>query len=194
MEERLLVISSEGSGCVLRAREVLDEGGLDGLTVDSADDEVGETTVVVLISRGTLSESDELGECGGVVACSYVGKLLVEVRHLLAPHAMGKGVLGEGCVEGGLSLVRLGLDLLDPFESGLGHLLSQYGSEVGGEAVAEVCKLRIAGDRGNGEIWVKEVVDEGISKARWDSERWGRRGENRRLRGWSRRFVTLWRV
>ena len=194
MEERLLVISSEGPGCVLRARKVLDERGLDGLTVDGTDDEVGEATVVVLIPGRTFSESDEVGECGGVVACSYVGKLLVEVCHFLAPHAMGEGILGEGCVKGSLPSVRLALDLFNPFEGGLGHLLSQYGSEVGGETVAKVCELRIAGDRGNGEIWVKEVVDEGITEARRDSERWGRRGESRRLRGWSRRLVTLWRV
>ena len=186
MEERLLVISSEGSGRVLRTREVLDEGGLDGLTIDGADDEVGEATVIVLVPCRTLSESDELGECGGVVACSYVGKLLMEVRHFLAPHAVGEGVLGEGCVEGDLSLFRFTLGLLNLLEGGLGHLLSQYGSEVGGEAIAEVCELRIAGDRGNGEIWVKEVVDEGITETRRDSECWGRRGENRRLRGWSR--------
>ena len=194
MKERLLVIPPEGSSSILRPLKVFDEGGLNGLTIDGADDEVGEATVVVLVSCRTFSESDELGECGGVVACSYVGKLLVEVCHLLAPHAMGEGVLGEGCIEGGLSFVRFALDLFDPFEGGLGHLLSQYGSEVGGEAIAEVRELRKAGDRGNGEIRVKEVVDEGITEARWDSERWGRRGDSRRLRGWSRRLVTFWRV
>ena len=107
---------------------------------------------------------------------------------------MGEGVLGKGRVEGGLSFVRLALDLFDPFKGGLGHLLSQYGSKVGGEAIAEVRELCISGDGGNGELWVKEVVDEGITEARRNSERWGRRGESRRLRGRSRRFVTLWRV
>ena len=171
MEERLLVVPSEGSGGILRPIEILDEGGLDGLTVDGTDDEVRESTVVGLVSFGALSESDEVGECGGVVACSYVGKLLVEVRHLLSPHAVSEGVLSEGRVKVGLFAVRLSLDLVDPFEGGLGHLLSQYGSEVGGEAIAEMCELRVTGDRGNGEIRVKEVVDEGVTEARGDLER-----------------------
>ena len=143
------------------------------MAVDGADDKVRQTAVVGLVSGGTFSESDEFGECGGVVACSYVGKLLMEVCHLLSPHAVGKGVLGKGRVEGDLLAVCLSLELFDPLKGGLGHLLSQYGSEVRGEAVAEVGELRIAGDRGNGEIWVKEVVDEGIAEARGDLERWG---------------------
>ena len=186
MEEYFLVVPSEGTSGILCPIEVLDEGGLDGLAVDGTDDKVREAAVVSLISCGTFSESDEFSECGGVVACSYVGKLLVEVCHLFSPHAVGKGVLGEGCVESVLSTVCLPLNLFDPFEGGLGHLLSQYGSEVGGETVAKVCELRVAGVRGNGEIRVKEVVDEGITEARGDLERRGRRGENRRLRGRSR--------
>ena len=144
MEERLLVIPSEGACRVLRPVEVLDKGGLDGLSVDGADDEVREATIIGLESLGTFSESDECGESGGVVACSYVGKLLVEVGHLLSPHSVGKGVFGEGRIEGGLLVICLSLEFINPFEGGLGHLLSQYGSEVGGETITEVCELRIA--------------------------------------------------
>ena len=57
---------------------------------------------------------------------------------------MGEGVFGSGCVEGGLFLIHLASDLVNPFEGGLGHLLSQYGSVFGGEAVSQVLKLCIA--------------------------------------------------
>ena len=179
IEERLLVVPPEGPCSVLCPVEILDEGGLDGLSVDGADNEVGEAAVVGLEALGTFSESDEPGKCGGVVACSYVGKLLVEECDLLSPHPMGEGVLGKGRIEGGLLAVHFALDLVSPFEGSLGHLLSQYGSEVGGEAITELCELRIAGDGRDGEVWVKEVVDEGITEARGDLERRWRWGKNR---------------
>ena len=65
-------------------------------------------------------------------------------------------------------MVRLTLGL---FESGLGHLLSQYGSELGGETVSKVLELGVAGGRGNGEIRVEEIVDEGVVKSRGDLQR-----------------------
>ena len=105
---------------------------------------------------------------GGVVACSYVGKLLLERCHLLSPHPVGEGILGIGRVKGDLFLIRLALDLVSPFEGGLGHLLSQYGSEFGGEAVSQVFELRIAGNRGDGEIQVKEVFDKRIVESKGD--------------------------
>ena len=75
----------------------------------------------------------------------------------------------------------------------MGHLLSQYGSELGGETVSKVLELSVAGGRGNGEIRVKEVVDERVVKSRGDLERWGReRGDgSRRRRGWRSRLVTF---
>ena len=82
---------------------------------------------------------------------------------------MGKGVLGLGSVEVRSSLVRLTLGFL---EGGLGHLLSQYGSELGGEAVPKVLELGVPRGRGNGEIRVKEIVDEGVAKSRGDLQRW----------------------
>ena len=194
MEEGLLIVPPEGPCGILRPVEILDEGGLNGLFVDGADDEVREAAVIGLEAFGAFSQSDEFCECGGVVACSYVGKLLVEECNLLSPHPMGEGVLGKGRIKGGLLAVRFALHLVNPFEGGLGHLLSQYGSEVGGEAVTEVRKLRIAGDGGDGEIRVKEVVDERVAKARGDLECHGRRGTSRQFRGWSRRLVTLWRI
>ena len=136
------------------------------------DDEVGEAAIIGLETLGALSESEEAGERGGVMACSYVDKLLMERCHFLSPHPVGEGVLGIGRVEGGLFLIQLALDLVSPFEGGLGHLLSQYGLEFGGEAVSQVFELCIAGDWGNGEIRVKEVVDEGIVKSRGDLQRW----------------------
>ena len=78
---------------------------------------------------------------------------------------MSKGVLGLGSVEVRSSLVRLTLGLL---EGGLGHLLSQYGSELGGETVSKVFELSVAGGGGNGEIRVEEIVDEGVVKSRGD--------------------------
>ena len=128
VEERLLIIPSEGPCRVLHPVEILDKGGLDGLPVDSADDEVGEAAVVGLEALGTFSESEESRERGGVVACSYVGKLLVKECNFLSPHPMGEGVLGKGHIESGLLAVCFPLDLVNPFEGGLGHLLSQYGS------------------------------------------------------------------
>ena len=148
--------------------EVLDEGGLYGLSVNSTDNEVGEAAVIGLETLGALSESEEACECGGVVACSYVSKLLLERCHLLSPHPVGKGVLGLGCVESGLLLVRLALNLVSPFEGSLGHLLSQYGLEFGGKAVSQVFELRIAGSWGDGEIRVKEVVDKRFVESRGD--------------------------
>ena len=144
MEEELLVVTAEGTCHVLSPFEVFDEGSLYGLSVNGTDDEVGEATVIGLETLGAFSELDESGERGGVMACSYVGKLLLERCHLLSPHPMGEGVSGGGCVKGGLFLVRLALDLVNPFEGGLGHLLSQYGSVFGGEAVPQVFELRIA--------------------------------------------------
>ena len=75
----------------------------------------------------------------------------------------------------------------------MGHLLSQYGSELGGETVPKVFELRVAGGRGHGEIRVKEVVDEGVVKSRGDLQRRGReRGDgSSRRRGWRSRLVAL---
>ena len=103
---------------------------------------------------------------------------------------MGEGVLGLGGVEVRSTLVRFTLGLL---ESGLGHLLSQYGSELGGETVSKVLELSIAGGGGNGEIRVKEVVDERVVKSRGDLQRCRRRGDggSSRRRGWRSRLVTL---
>ena len=81
---------------------------------------------------------------------------------------MGEGVLGLGRIEVCSSLIRLALGFL---ESGLGHLLSQYGSEFGGETISEVLKLGVASGGGNGEIRVKEIVDEGVVKSRGDLQR-----------------------
>ena len=170
VEEELLVFSSQGATRVLSPFDVLNEGGLYGLPVDGANDKVGEAAVVGLKPLGALSESDESGECGGVVACSYVGKSLLEGCHLLSPHPVGEGVLGFGGVEVCPPLVRLTLGL---FEGGLGHLLSQYGSKLGGETIPKLLELGIAGGRGDGEIWVKEVVDEGVVKSRGDLQRRG---------------------
>ena len=103
---------------------------------------------------------------------------------------MGKGVLGLGSVKVCSSLVRLTLGLL---EGGLGHLLSQYGSEFGGETVSKAFELGVPGGRGNGEIRVEEIVDEGVVKSRGDLQRRWRRGgdSSSRRRGWRSRFVTL---
>ena len=76
---------------------------------------------------------------------------------------MGKGALGLGSVEVRSSLVGLALGLL---ESGVGHLLSQYGSEFGGEAISKVLELGVASGGGNGEIRVEEIVNEGVVKSR----------------------------
>ena len=83
--------------------------------------------------------------------------------------------------------------MLGFLESGLGHLLSQYGSEFGGETVPKVLELGVATGGGNGEIWVKEVVDEGVIKSRGDLQRWRReRGDgSSRQKGWRSRFVTF---
>ena len=75
---------------------------------------------------------------------------------------MGEGLLVCDRVEGSLLLIRFFLDLVSPFEGGLGHLLSQYGSGSGGKAVSQVFELRVAEGQGDGEIWVKEVVEERI--------------------------------
>ena len=179
MEEELLVVSSQRAGRVLCPLKVFDEGGLYRLSVNGTDDEVGETAVVGLETLRAFSKSDESGECGGVVACSYVGKLLVEEFDFLSPHLVGEGVFGKGRIESGLLGICFALDLVNPLEGGLGHLLSQYSSEVGGEAITEVCKLRVARDGGDGEVWVKEVVDKGVAEARGDLERHRRRGNSR---------------
>lgn len=68
-------------------------------------DEVGEAAVIGLESFWAFSESDEAGECGGVVACLYVSKLLLEQCHLLSPHPASEGLLGCDRVEGSLPLV-----------------------------------------------------------------------------------------
>ena len=143
VNEDLLVIPSQCACRVLRPLEILDKGGLYHLTINGVDDEVGETTIVGLETFQAFSESDECGECGGVVACSYVGKLLMEECNLLSPHSVGEGVLGKGRIEGGLFVIDVILNLVDPFEGGLGHLLSQYGSEVWGETITKLCELRV---------------------------------------------------
>ena len=65
MEEELLIVTAEGTRHVLSPFKIFDEGGLYGLSVNSADDEVGEATVVGLETLGTFSESDKSGERGG---------------------------------------------------------------------------------------------------------------------------------
>ena len=70
VEEQLLVVPSKRAACVLSPFNILNEGRLYRLSVDGADDEVGEATVVGLEALGAFSESDESGESGGVVACS----------------------------------------------------------------------------------------------------------------------------
>ena len=82
---------------------------------------------------------------------------------------MGEGILGLGGVRVCSPLVRFTLGLL---EGGLGHLLSQYGSELGGETIPQVLELSIARGGGNGEIRVEEIVDEGVIKSRGDLQRW----------------------
>ena len=89
VKEELLVVSSQRAGRILSPFEVFDEGGLNRLSVNGTDDEVGKAAVVGLEAFRTFSESDESGECGGVVACLYVGKLLLEKCHLLSPHVVG---------------------------------------------------------------------------------------------------------
>ena len=170
MNEDLLVFPSECAGRVLSTLDEFDEGGLYGLPIDGTDDEVGETAIVGFVPLRTFSESDEVGECWGVVACSYVGKLLMARGHLFSPHPMGEGVLGLGRVKICSSLIRLTLGLL---KGCLGHLLSQYGSEFGGETVPKALELGVTGGGGNGEIRVKEVVDERVVKSRGDLQRWG---------------------
>ena len=70
VKEQLLVVPSKCTGRVLGPFKILDEGCLYGLSVSSTDNEVGEAAVIGLESLGTLSESEESGERGGVVACS----------------------------------------------------------------------------------------------------------------------------
>ena len=105
VEEQLLIVPAEGPCGVLASVTIFDKGGLYGLPVNGVDDKVGEVAVVSLESLRTFSESDESGECGGVVACSYVGKLLLERCHLLSPHPMGESLPGCGHVKGGLLLI-----------------------------------------------------------------------------------------
>ena len=54
-------------------------------------------------------------------------------------------------------------------------------------------ELGISRGRGNGEIRVKEVVDERVAKSGGDLQRWGReRGDgSSRRRGWRSRLVTF---
>ena len=70
VDKQLLVFSPERAGRVLSTFEVFNEGRLDGLPVNSMDNEVRKAAVVGLEALGAFSESDEAGECGGVVACS----------------------------------------------------------------------------------------------------------------------------
>ena len=69
VDEYLFVVSSKRAGRVLSAVEIFDERGLYGLSIDRMDNEVWEAAVVGLVTLGALSESDEAGERGGVVAC-----------------------------------------------------------------------------------------------------------------------------
>ena len=88
VDEQLLVFPSKCAGRVLSALEVLNEGCLDGLSVDGTDNEVWKTAVVGLEAFGALSESDEPGECGGgswlarksASCCWYVA---TSSRHIL---------------------------------------------------------------------------------------------------------------
>ena len=104
---------------------------------------------------------------------------------------MGEGVLGLGGIGVCSPLIRFPLGLL---ESGLGHLLSQYGSQFGGETVPKVLELGVASGGGNGEIRVEEIVDEGVIKSRGDLQRWRRErgGGSSRRRGRRSRLVTFW--
>ena len=70
VEEQLLVVPSKRTGRVLGPFKIFDEGCLYGLSIDGTDDEVGEMAVIGLETFGAFSESEESGECGGVVACS----------------------------------------------------------------------------------------------------------------------------
>ena len=105
VEEEFLAVSSKRPGCVLGPVKIFDEGGLYRLAIDSTDDEVGKAAIVGLEAFGAFSELDEGCECGGVVACSYVGKLLLERGHLLSPHLESKGLLHSDSIEGGLPLI-----------------------------------------------------------------------------------------
>ena len=94
MKEQLLVVSPECTGSVLTPLEIFDEGGLYGLSINGTDNEVREAAIVGLKALRALSKSEEAGEREGVVACSYVGKLLLERCHLLSPHSASEGLLG----------------------------------------------------------------------------------------------------
>ena len=81
----MFVLSFECTGCKLSPFEVLDEGRLNRLPIWKTNNKVWEASIVGLVSFEDLTVLDNVLECGGVVACLYVGKLFVEGLDLLTP-------------------------------------------------------------------------------------------------------------
>jgi hypothetical protein len=115
---------SQGEG---RANEPLNIRGLNLFTPFDTNEEIRETTVILFEARRGLSVGG-VKDRGGVVACAYVGKLLVEGVDLGLPVASQLGLLVPDGLEGGLDALLLSLDLVGPLDSGFGRLLTQEGS------------------------------------------------------------------
>jgi hypothetical protein len=115
---------AQGEG---RANEALNIRGLNLFTPFDSNEEIREATVVRFVAlRGVRVGG--VKDRGGVVACAYVGKLLMEGIDLGLPVASQLGLLVSDCLESGFDELLLSLDLVSPLDACLGRLPTQEGS------------------------------------------------------------------
>jgi hypothetical protein len=145
--------SAERSQREGRANKALNIWGLNLFTPFDRNEEIWEATVIRLVALRGVSVGG-VKDRGGVVACAYVGKLLVEAVNLLLPFAPQAGLLVAGGFEGGLEELLLSLQSLDPLDPCLGHLLTQEGLVFGLEVDSIVDQLLVTGSGGDGHVFV----------------------------------------
>jgi hypothetical protein len=157
-----------------RANEALNVRGLNLFTPFDTNEEIREATVIRLVAlRGVRVGG--IKDRGGVVACAYVGKLLVEVVDLFLPVASQLALLVSDGLEGGLEKLLLSLETLHPFDPCLGCLLTQEGSVLVFEVEPMGVELQVPTAWGDGLIVVLQHVDEGVIESRaYVKGGWGR--------------------
>jgi hypothetical protein len=116
---------------------------------------------------------------GGVVACAYVGKLLVEAINLLLPLASHAGLLIAGGLEGGLKEGLFALQSLDPFDPGLGRLFTQEGTVLDFKVDPVGDQLLVARAGRDGLFFVSQYGDEVVIESESWAEWKGGRGSGR---------------
>jgi hypothetical protein len=136
-------------------------------------EEIREATVIRLVAlRGDRAR--RIKDRGGVVACTYVGKLLVEGVDLGLPVASQLALLVPDCLKGSLDELLLSLELVSSGEPCLGRLLTQEGSVFVLQVEPVGIELEVSRAWGDGLVVVFEHGDERFIESRaYAKGRWG---------------------